>query len=181
MERRDAIWAAHYTAEWQPSLKPLYQEYGSLFNALQNALVNAEGGRAFPSKPYADALNHCVGRADFDTCIQKVCTSETADEQARWRAQRAAVVNAELGYESAYWRYETGLAADVADPADHELQIIDAEDTMLGETANVLGQVLPFVSSADGNPSCTGTAPPPAVASLPPHEDFPRRRSVRTT
>jgi hypothetical protein len=167
MVRRDAIWAAHYAADWQPEVKPLYQEYESIYNALQNALVNANGSLD-PVKPSLDASHQCLGRADYDTCYLRACTSETAEEQARWRAQAAAVVNAELRYENAYWDYETGLAADVADPADHELQIIDAQDTMLGETANVLGQVFSFVNAADSNPSCTGTAKAaPAAESLP--------------
>jgi hypothetical protein len=166
-ERRDAVWAAHDTADWQPELKPLYQEYESLLGALGDALsTGPPSGRLDPFKPFTDALKQCAGSSD-ETCVPRVCTSETADVQARWKAQEAGVINAELDYESAFWRYETGLAANVADPADHELQIIDAQDMMLAVTDALALQVGLFVNSADLYPQCTGTAPPPKAASLP--------------
>ena len=158
-ERRYALWAAHNTAQWQPELKPLYQEFDSLLDALGNALGSGPyGGTVNPFKPSTDALDQCSGSPDYDTCFTRVCTSETADEQSRWRTQEAAVVNAALDYQGPFWRYETGVAANDADSADHQLQIIDSEDMLLGITDEVVGQVQLFVNFADDNPQCTGTA-----------------------
>ena len=162
-ERRSAVWTAHNTDDWQPEVRPLYQEY----NSLSDALTNAYNGSLNPQKPSNDADDQCSSAPDYDTCFAKVCTSETADEQARWRAQEAGVVNAALDYEGADWRYETGVAANVTDPADHQLQIIDAEDTTLTITETVVNQVVSFVQGFDLDPECTGTARPPAAESLP--------------
>ncbi len=174
-QRTNAIWAALNTAQWQPELKPIYQEFQTLYDALDRdsnpGLGNGLSGNSLdPSKPYADAWNQCEGVSDWEAwqaCMHAACTPATASLQASWRPRMAAVNDANLRWETAYWHYATAVAANVSDPAQHERMLLDARSTMLTERSNVLMLGYLWVNMAEGSIAreyCVG--PPPAAPAV---------------
>ena len=177
--RRGAIWAALDTAQWQPELRPLWEAYDSQYNELDTAINigtgEGNGGRLDPSRPRWDALQKCQNSSDPDTCERSVCTPETAELFAKWKPKMAQLDDADLRYESAFWKYAMAVAANIADPADHERMVLDATDMMLVRRDNDLGLVKLFFESSEwwggAKEECDGGAkPPPPDGTVPGQE-----------
>lgn len=152
-QRRSSIWQALNTAEWQPELRPLYEAFESQYDALDNAISigNGEGngGTLDPSRPMWDGLQQCGGSEEFEACLRRVCTSETATLHERWKPQIAALNDAGLRYASAYWRYAMGVAANISEPVDHQRILLDAENSMLAVRELVVQQASLFLQTAE--------------------------------
>ena len=187
LHRRLAVWHAMTTAEWQPQLHSLWQSYESQLAALDAATDNngaafSAGGALDPYQPQNHATKQCEGVSPWDArlaCETKVCAPESASLLAQWKAQIAQVNDAELRYESAFWKYATGLAANLQDPADHQRMLLHAEELMLGNRGAVLLQAsgyLRVLTAHQGNNDMdcvTGQAPPPAAGTVPAQQQSP--------
>lgn len=167
--RRGAIWAALETAQWQPGLRPLSEAYNSLYNEMDTAINigtgDNNGGSLDPSKPRWEAMQKCQNSSDIDTCERLVCTPETAELFAKWKPKMAQLEDADLRYESAFWKYAMAVAANISDPADHQRIVLDATDSMLVRRDNDLGLVKLFFESSEwwggAKEECDGGVKPP--------------------
>jgi hypothetical protein len=178
MRRRSAVWNALNTAPWQPELRSLSEAWESQDEALLAAINigtdEGNGGSLDPTRPSWHALRECEGQEE--PCSTDLCTSETAALFAKWKPQLAALNDADLRYEAAYWRYATGVAANISDPADHQRMLLDAEDTMLTDRELILKQATLFLMSAEWLPpfECDGgAAAPPGEGSASSQEGSP--------
>jgi len=179
-KRRGAVWSALSTAEWQPELRSLYQAFDSQYNALNEAINvgngNFNGGSLDPSRPMQDALQQCSDAPDYDACMTRVCTSETQALHDKWLPQMLALNDASLRYETAYWKYAMGVAANVSDPADHQRLVLDAANSMLNNRDLVIGLSSLFQQSAEWafTDYCDGgTAAPPQAGTVPDQNSSP--------
>ncbi len=81
----------------------------------------------------------------------------------------AQLSDAAQRYESAFWRYATGLAANLQDPADHQRMLLLAESMMLSTNSYMAelaeGQVYKLVTFRDNCVSGHGNSP--AAGSVP--------------
>ena len=96
-----------------------------------------------------DALQQCANAPDYDACMTSVCTSETQALHDKFKPQLAALDDADLTYEAAYWKYAMAVAANISDPADHEAMVLDAANTMLTDRDNVISTASLFLQSAE--------------------------------
>ena len=87
----------------------------------------------------------------------------------------AQLDDADLRYESAFWKYAMAVAANISDPADHQRIVLDATDMMLVRRDNDLGLVKLFFESSEwwggAKEECDGGAkPPPPEGTVPGQE-----------
>ncbi|HEY5159684.1 MAG TPA: hypothetical protein VII83_01305 [Gaiellaceae bacterium] len=175
-QRTQAIWNALNTAHWQPDLKPLYKAYDDLYLALSSDSNAGFGAILDPAKPLTESYDECIPKgAEYEACMHAVCTEKTASLQASWKPRMAAVNDADLRWEAAYWRYATAVAANVLDPAQHQRMLLDARSQMLAERYNVLMLAANWVYLADegvASEFCLGPPPTaPAAGTLPNQDD----------
>jgi tetratricopeptide (TPR) repeat protein len=178
--RRGAVWAALETAQWQPELRRLWEAYNSLYDEMDTAINigtgEGNGGSLDPSRPRWEAMQKCQNSSDYDTCLQQVCTPQTAELFAKWKPKMAQLEDADLRYESAFWKYAMAVAANISDPADHQRIVLDATDSMLVRRDNDLGLIKLFFESSEWWGGATeecdgGVKPPPPETTVPGQED----------
>ena len=179
--RRMAVWSAYTSAVWQPELRSVWQSYQaqeSQYIAMtdNDGAAWSAGGALDPSTPYNDATAQCAGVSPWDAylnCGTAVCSAETAALFPRWRAQYAMPNDAELTYEGSFWKYATGLAANLEDPADHQRMLLDADEMMVTGRDVIVGHALNYLQylvdhQGDDDFDCvSGTMVPPASAGVP--------------
>ncbi len=152
-QRRSGVWEALNSAPWQPQLRSLYENFKTQLDTLGDAINvgtgEGNGGSLDPSRPMYDALQQCQDASDYDACMTGVCTRETQTLHDKFKPQLAALDDADLTYESAYWQYAMAVAANISDPADHQRMVLDAADTMLNDRDLVISTADLFLQSAE--------------------------------
>jgi hypothetical protein len=82
------------------------------------------------------ASDACSGADDYEACYDPKCQAAASARNSEWRTDMVTWDNAERAYFAAYYKYATGLAANLSIPGSHQGGLIDARaigDAILGD------------------------------------------------
>ena len=150
-QRTEAIQGALASVIFQPGLREPFDAYESAFQSLQQ---DQDNGTIDASKPSSDAYaavasSGCgIDQACEDAVWTNVCTQETAALHAQWLARLKTVNDLELQWDSAYWGYMSGVAANFSNAALHQGYLLLAE-SVIDENRNLFAEDATFLTRMD--------------------------------